>query len=94
MTEGERWAEKVGKRYSVFGFKGKEKDKDGDEGDRMEWQCPMHAHGEGSGHHAWMKEHMSTMLAGDAANAIVAYALTKVSSSYENRIDVREVDFS
>lgn len=56
VDEGERWANRVGRRYGVFGF---EKGAPADHGD---------------------SHHLSGQLAGDVANAILAYGATKVRS--------------
>lgn len=64
VDEGNVWAEKVGRRYGVFGF---EKRGTGEVMDAVQ-DSDDHI-----GSNAF-----STRLAGDAANAIVAYGLTKV----------------
>jgi hypothetical protein len=60
VTEGDRWAARVGTRYGIFGY---EKRKPG------EGKADVEALTHKPGH-----------LAGDVANAVVAYAVTKVRS--------------
>lgn len=53
MDEGERWAERVGRRYGIFGY-------------------------HKSGNPSVGSAPTVSILAGDGANALVAYCLTKV----------------
>ncbi|TFK51011.1 hypothetical protein OE88DRAFT_1660206 [Heliocybe sulcata] len=59
VTEGEVWAEKVGRRYGFFGF---------EKGSAMP---------SAFGDEAKVRAQMPGRIAGDVANAIVAYGLTK-----------------
>ena len=67
MDEGERWAERVGRRYGIFGYPKGPRNASSEEGERGGM----------------------SVLAGDGANALVAYCLTKVrrpfclTSSYQ-----------
>ncbi|TCD66673.1 hypothetical protein EIP91_001091 [Steccherinum ochraceum] len=65
VDEGEKWAERVGRRYGVFGFEKRT------QGRAADVESSNHSTGEAR------RDMVSTRLAGDAANAIVAYALTK-----------------
>jgi hypothetical protein len=60
VREGEQWAERVGRRYGVFGF---------EKGSKLQAQDVTTGA-------------LSPKLAGDVANAVVAYGLTKVRSSH------------
>ncbi len=62
VDEGGKWAEKVGSRYGVFGFEKKTKEE----------RENAHANSAAS-----KGSDLSARIAGDAANAIVAYGLTK-----------------
>lgn len=57
FDEGERWAERVGRRYGIFGF--------------PKGQPPVSAVDDNHPHR------VSTVIAGDAANAIFAYGMVK-----------------
>lgn len=62
VDEGGQWAQRVGQRYGVFGYE-KRRRVDGDSGVEPKPSADRD---------------VSTRLAGDAANAILAYGLTKV----------------
>ncbi|EKM53598.1 uncharacterized protein PHACADRAFT_260033, partial [Phanerochaete carnosa HHB-10118-sp] len=62
LDEGGQWAQRVGRRYGVFGYEKRERGKDGDAAAGV--QEPK-------------ETEVATRLAGDAANAILAYGLTK-----------------
>jgi hypothetical protein len=64
VEEGDRWAEKVGRRYGVFGY---EKRRPRETQDSSEVMRPGHR------------------IAGDVANAVVAYGVTKVSGQFRRR---------
>lgn len=64
VDEGGLWAQRVGRRYGVFGY---EKRVRGDDGQAQEPSSDL-----------------SARLAGDAANAILAYGLTKVRRDLSN----------
>lgn len=67
VDEGSIWVEKVGSRYGVFGFEKKTKE----EREAVARAAALDGSEKGSA--------VSAKIAGDAANAIVAYGLTKVS---------------
>ena len=67
IEEGDRWAKRVGTRYGIFGFQ-----KTPSPGPSKEEK----AQGEGLEAMA-LTEHVSERIAGDVANAVVAYAATK-----------------
>lgn len=58
VGEGERWAERVGRRYGVFGF--------------SKGQPPVSAADD------IQPRRVSSVIAGDVANAVLAYAMVKV----------------
>ena len=64
VQEGELWAERVGKRYGVFGYEKRV----GPQDSSLNEIKPVRTDGSA----------LSPKLAGDVANAIVAYGLTKV----------------
>ena len=64
VQEGELWAERVGRRYGVFGYEKRV----GPQGSSLNEIKPVRTDGSA----------LSPKLAGDVANAIVAYGLTKV----------------
>lgn len=65
VDEGGQWAQRVGRRYGVFGYEKRDRKVEGDQ------SADARSSADGD---------ISTRLAGDAANAILAYGLTKVSS--------------
>lgn len=69
VQEGEQWAERVGRRYGVFGF----------EKSARSQSVPIGATGTAIDNATGV---LSPKLAGDVANAIVAYGLTKVRLSW------------
>ena len=73
VNEGEVWAEKVGRRYGVFGYE-----------KRGVGEDPDHRRDAGKA----LAGDFSSRLAGDAANAIVAYGLTKVRNQYRISLTV------
>ena len=68
VDEGERWAERVGRRYGVFGYEKRDRSRAVAVGDGDNNQIELRR----------QPGEMSTKVAGDVANAVVAYALTKV----------------
>lgn len=64
LDEGGQWAERVGRRYGVFGYEKRERGKVGEQDTGEEPRDSK----------------VATRLAGDTANAILAYGLTKVRS--------------
>lgn len=74
VEEGDRWAERVGHRYGIFGYNKRPKgstESNGNEGDREDDQ----------------RMKVGGRIAGDVANAVVAYGVTKVSSLLTITID-------
>lgn len=69
MREGEAWAERVGRRYGVFGFEKRVRGGGRDEEAAVSDNTTTSERQGGA---------VSPKLAGDVANAIVAYGLTKV----------------
>ncbi|GJE94632.1 hypothetical protein PsYK624_108030 [Phanerochaete sordida] len=64
LDDGGRWAQRVGHRYGVFGYEKRERGKEGEEIKDANEPTQGEA---------------ATRIAGDAANAIVAYGLTKAT---------------
>lgn len=63
VKEGEQWAQRVGRRYGVFGYEKRDRTRELDSAADMA---------------TYNDRDVSSRLAGDAANAILAYGLTKV----------------
>jgi hypothetical protein len=71
VEEGGQWAQRVDRRYGVFGYETRNRAVDSDKGDDVRTSQGYD---------------ISSRLAGDAANAILAYGLTKVGE----RVDLTD----
>jgi hypothetical protein len=66
VDDGEKWAQRVGKRYGIFGF-----EKGQSAGGRANELAPENVEG---------RRYDTGRIAGDVANAVVAYGVTKAST--------------